>query len=102
MKKILLALLLISVSSIAEEIKVHVPGMVCQMCVQGMQKQFGSAVKNVEKDIIVDLDTKIVTVKTKSKLSDEEIKKRVQNAGYNAEKIIRVAKKEILKLKTKQ
>ena len=99
MKKLLLALLLTSASMFAEEIKVHVPGMVCQMCVQGMQKQFKSAVINAEKDVSVDLDKKIVTVNTKEVLTDEEIKKRVQNAGYNAEKIIRVAKIETLKPK---
>ncbi len=99
MKKLIFTLLLLSFSSIAEEIQVHVPGMVCQMCVQGMQKQFKSVVENVEKDISVDLDTKIVTVKTKSEISDEDIKKRVQDAGYNAEKIIRVVKTQTLKPK---
>jgi len=100
MKKLMLTLLCLLASiSVAEEIRVHVPGMVCQMCVQGMQKQFKSAVENVEKDIAVDLDTKMVTVKTKKKLTDEDIKKRVQNAGYNAEKIIRVAKIEKLPIK---
>lgn len=90
MRMLILTLLLSSSVAMAEKIKVHVPGMVCQMCVHGMQKQFKSAVKNAEKDVQVDLDTKIVTVNTVGVLSDEDIKERVKNAGYNAEKIERL------------
>jgi copper chaperone CopZ len=81
----------------AETVKIFVPGMVCQMCVQGMQKQFKSTVKNPEQDVLVDLDTKMVTLKTISPITDEDIKQRVQNAGYNAEKIQRIDEKSISK-----
>lgn len=89
--RILLFLTLLSPYFVqAETVKIHVPGMVCQMCVQGMQKQFGNAVKDKEKDILVDLDTKVVTVKTLNPITDEDIKKRVNNAGYNAKTITRI------------
>lgn len=87
MKKLILILILLPTLAFAEKIVVDVPGMVCQMCVQGMQKNFKTAVENPEKDVIVDLDKKTVTVTLKEKISEKEIKKRVADAGYNAEKI---------------
>lgn len=90
MKSMLLLLLMVPFLAFGETVKIHVPGMVCQMCVQGMQAQFKDVVKDKEKDIDVDLDTKIVIVKTIDSISDEAIKERVQNAGYNAEKIERI------------
>ncbi len=64
--------------------------MVCQMCVQGMKSQFKSAVKDTQKDVLVDLDKKIVTVNTIKPMSDKEIEKRVKDAGYNAKAITRL------------
>lgn len=87
MKGLLLALLLVPSFAFAEKVVVKVPGMVCQMCVQGMKKNFKSAVVNPDKDVVVDLDKKTVTVDLKNKISDDEIKERVRNAGYNAEEI---------------
>lgn len=88
MKTVLVLLMLISVNVYAAKVTVTVPGMVCQMCVQGMKKNFKSAVENPDKDVIVDLDKKTVTVSLKEKISDEEIKKRVNDAGYNAKEIV--------------
>ncbi len=99
MIKIIISLFFIAFSTKAETIKVHVPGMVCQMCVQGMQKQFKSAVNDAETDVQVDLDEKIVTLKTKVPITDDDIKKRVQNAGYNAKRIIRIDKLPTIKAK---
>jgi copper chaperone CopZ len=87
MKKLLLLLIMIPSFAFANKIVVEVPGMVCQMCVQGMQKNFSSAVDNPQKDVVVDLDAKTVTVKLNKKISDQEIKKRVRDAGYNAKNI---------------
>lgn len=87
MKKILILTLLISLPAFAEKVVVEVPGMVCQMCVQGMKKNFKEVVENADKDVMVDLDKKTVTVNLKAKISDKEVKERVANAGYNAEKI---------------
>lgn len=87
MKTIALILTLMSFGVLAETVVIKVPGMVCQMCVQGMKKNFKSAVTDPDKDVIVDLDNKTVTVSLKSKISDEEIQKRVNDAGYNAKEI---------------
>lgn len=87
MKFILAIMLSLSLNVFAEKVIVEVPGMVCQMCVQGMKKNFKTAVENAEKDVVVDLDKKTVTVDLKEKISEEEIKKRVNDAGYNAKSI---------------
>lgn len=81
-------MVLISFNAFAEKVIVTVPGMVCQMCVQGMKKNFKTAVENADKDVVVDLDKKTVTVNLKAKISDDEIKKRVNDAGYNAKEIV--------------
>jgi copper chaperone CopZ len=87
MKALLLLILLLPLQVFAQKIVVDVPGMVCQMCVQGMKKNFKTAVVNADKDVIVDLDKKTVTVNLKKKISEDEIKERVKDAGYNAKKI---------------
>ena len=87
MKKLFLILLVLPILSFAKTIKVEVPGMVCQMCVQGMKKNFSEVVKDAKDDVKVNLETKIVTVKLSKEISEDEIKERVKNAGYNAKKI---------------
>ena len=87
MKYLIVSLFAINLAFPSEKIKVEVPGMVCQMCVQGMRKNFKSAVENPDKDVIVDLDKKTVTVTLKKEISEDEIKQRVKDAGYNAKKI---------------
>ena len=87
MLRLILLTALISSFAMAEKVVVKVPGMVCQMCVQGMKKNFKSAVNNPDKDVIVSLDDKTVTVNLKKKITDEEIKQRVKDAGYNAKTI---------------
>ena len=89
MKKILFVLCFLPLLAFGEKVVVDVPGMVCQMCVQGMQKSFKSTVVNPEQDVVVDLDKKTVTIQLAKSLTDEEIKKRVNNAGYNVKKIKR-------------
>ena len=79
-----------SAKIVKSRIVVSVPGMVCQMCVQGMKKAFKDCVKDPEKDISVNLDTKQVTLNPNKKLPDSEIKKRIKNAGYNAKDIKRI------------
>lgn len=74
-------------SVFAQKVVVDVPGMVCQMCVFGMKKNFKSAVNDAEKDVVVDLEKKTVTLNLKQKITDEEIKNRVKDAGYEAKKI---------------
>lgn len=74
----------------AHQVVVSVPGMVCQMCVHGMRKVFKDSVRNAEKDVQVDLGKKTVTLNLVTALSDQEIKKRVVQAGYTADKIQRL------------
>ena len=83
----LLCLLFSNISFSQVKVKVDVPGMVCQMCVFGMKKNFSEVVNDKEKDVLVDLENKTVTVHLKEKISDDEIKKRVNDAGYNAHTI---------------
>ncbi len=86
----LILFLSIFVSKIAfsqVKVLVDVPGMVCQMCVFGMKKNFSEVVTDKEKDVIVDLEKKTVMLNLKQKISEDEIKKRVNDAGYNAQTI---------------
>lgn len=69
---------------------VSVPGMVCQMCVHGMRKVFKDSVQNAEKDVQVDLGKKTVTLNLLTALSDDDIKKKVVQAGYKVDKITRL------------
>lgn len=97
MKEILLSLLLLMsgpLLALPQQVVVTVPGMVCQMCVQGMKKAFKDVVQDPDKDIIVDLNTKQVKLNLKVNLSDDEIKKRVADTAYNVKKIERIATKK--------
>ena len=88
MKLFVLISLLFSTTAFSQvKVKVDVPGMVCQMCVFGMKKNFSEVVEDKETDVIVDLEKKTVTLNLKEKISDEEVKRRVSDAGYNAETI---------------
>lgn len=78
----------------AGQVSVHVPGMVCQMCVQGMRKAFKDVVTTPDKDITVDLEAKMVHLNLKSTLNDDEIKKRIRSTGYKAKSIERKKKSD--------
>ena len=73
----------------AQSVTMTIPGAVCSMCLRGMQKVFKDAVKNPETDVNLDLNTKKLRLNLSVALSNQEIKKRVASAGYNAENIIR-------------
>ena len=89
MKKFIsIVLLLSSLSVFAQKsVLIHVPGMVCQMCVQGMQRGFSDVVESPEDDIIVDLSKKTVHLKLKKEITEEFIKQTVKDAGYNVSEI---------------
>ncbi|MCB1198297.1 MAG: heavy-metal-associated domain-containing protein [Deltaproteobacteria bacterium] len=90
-KMILLFLILcIPFTALAETVKVFVPGMVCPLCLVGIQKQFKKDVENPKKDVLLDLENKIVTIHTKKKLSDAAIKQKIKNSGYEVKSIERV------------
>ncbi len=90
MKKAVVALLcFVSLSAFAGEINVKVSGMVCSMCAQGIKKKF-SKIEFV-KDINVNLDNKIVIIKTEEgrEISDQQINDVIKEAGYNVANIER-------------
>lgn len=84
-----LALSLLSAPAFAKTIGVHVNGMVCSFCGQGITKKFASRpeVKKVE----VSLKDKIVKLELEDKtdIPDEEIQKILKESGYQVEKIAR-------------
>lgn len=85
----LLVSLFFTIQGFAKELKIHVNGMVCSFCGQGISKKFNER-EEVEK-IDVSLKDKVVTITTKEgkDLKDEEIKSILKDAGYTVEKIER-------------
>ncbi len=80
---------LIAVSAQAETIVANVNGMVCAMCVTGIEKSFR---KQAAVDAVkVDLATKKVTVQVKSgqSMDDALVTKTIVNAGYAVTGIVR-------------
>ncbi len=69
----------------AGEINVNVKGMVCGFCAQGIEKKLKSdpSVKSVK----IDLETKNVNVvmKDESDISNDDLKKILQDSGFNIE-----------------
>jgi len=89
MRSLLLAVLVLSTTvapliAAAEEVVVTVNGLVCGFCAQGLKKTF-SQIEAVS-DIQVDLGEKKVTIALKEgkKISDDEVRKLITDAGYTA------------------
>jgi copper chaperone CopZ len=89
MKKLMIAvsILIFSMSVFAKDITVHVKGMVCGFCAQGIEKKF-KALPEVE-TVQVSLEKKTVVVKTKDNkdISNETINQILTDSGYNVENI---------------
>lgn len=84
-----LALLLISVSAMAETIEMKVNGLVCAFCAQGIEKTFR---KNpVVTDVVVSLEDRLVAVEvTPGKdIPDQELRKALTDTGYDVKEISR-------------
>jgi copper chaperone CopZ len=81
--------LFLSTSSWAASATMHVKGMVCAFCAQGIKKQFSKEAA-VEK-IIVDLDHMLVTAEFKkgADIPDEKLRTLISKAGFSVEKIER-------------
>ena len=82
--KIIFLTLLIAFNTFAFTAKVNIPGMVCQMCVQGINKQFDEI---VDEKIVFNLEEKYILLKMKEKIKDSDIRKRIRDAGYRAKDI---------------
>jgi len=94
MKKIILGLILCFAPTLlfAETLKIYIPGMVCPLCLVGVQKQFKKDVADPKNDIVFDLESKIVTIVNTNKiLSDKEINKKIKRSGYEAKSIERLS-----------
>ncbi|MCB0326761.1 MAG: hypothetical protein KDD52_03995 [Bdellovibrionales bacterium] len=92
MKKLFFIFVILGFSSsvVAETIKAHVPGMVCPLCLVGIQKQFKKDVEDPKRDIVLDLENKTVTIYTKQNISDNKIKKKIKDGGYKVQSIERI------------
>ena len=93
MKKIFLYIVLslsfFSTQLFAKELKVHVNGMVCGFCAQGITKKF-NAREEISK-VNVNLKDKLVLLSTKDgkDIKDEDIRSILKDAGFSVEKIER-------------
>ena len=90
MRKIFLTLSIIFSSPVfAKDITVHVKGMVCGFCAQGIEKKF-KAMSEVD-SVQVSLEKKTVVVKTKDDkdIPDKTINQVLTDSGYNVEEIKR-------------
>lgn len=76
--KVFLFAVLFALPVFAGETTVGVKGMVCSMCAQGIEKKFAEA---GAENVTVNFDEKEVVITGKD-LTDEEIKKIVEWAGY--------------------
>ena len=88
---ILIATILIGMAgpAAAESITISVNGLVCGFCAAGIEKIFRS--QPAIEDVIVDLESKRVSVRTKSPqtLDDAAITDLITNAGYTVTHIAR-------------
>ena len=87
--KILILAVLIPSVGVAKTVEVHVNGMVCAFCGQGITKKL-SARPEVKK-VDVSLKDKIVKIDLVENrdLKDSEIEKILKDSGYQVEKIQR-------------
>jgi len=83
--------ILVSATALAapKMLTVHVNGMVCQFCSQGITKKF-KANESVE-NVHVDMDKKEVhlTLKDGKDLTDAQITETIRDSGVNVDKIVR-------------
>ena len=79
----LFVLTLMPMSVWAESYTLTVEGMVCDFCVQGIEKKLNKEFKDQKiKDINVDLNNKTVTFDA-DKIDQEKLKELIKSAGYN-------------------
>ncbi|MGE0764281.1 MAG: heavy-metal-associated domain-containing protein [Bdellovibrionales bacterium] len=85
---IAIVLMLFNQMAFAKQAKVHVNGMVCAFCSQGITKGF-KEFPEVEK-VDVSMESKIITVALKEgqQLSDNQISEVITKAGVTVDKIV--------------
>ena len=84
-----LALLLMSVSAMAETIEMKVNGLVCAFCAQGIEKTFRK--NRVVTDVVVSLEDRLVAVEVTpgNDIPDQELRKTLTDTGYDVKEISR-------------
>lgn len=68
---------------------VHVKGMVCAFCAQGLTKTFNGQTGVSKVDVRLDKKTVNVSLKHGEEITDDRIKELITDAGFNVEKIDR-------------
>lgn len=72
------------------EIQIHVKGMVCGFCAQGLKKKFSS--NEAVETLSISLEKRLVRlfVKDQPAITDEDIRRTVEKAGFKVESIERL------------
>ncbi len=86
---ICLVLLTLSSSIWAGNISVNVKGMSCQMCVKKIKHEFVKLGKTESVEVDVEKGLATLSEKKDVKLTDDEIKQLIKNAGYEVTEIKR-------------
>jgi copper chaperone CopZ len=82
-------LLALTASSTAATIEMTVNGLVCAFCAQGIEKKLKKFPATTE--VVVNLEQRLVVVALKDgkDISDEDLRKALQDAGYTVKAIVR-------------
>ena len=99
MKKIIIIISILSIFNLnyAKETYnayVKVTGLVCSFCAQGIQKSFDK--KDSISFVDINMDSKLVTLKSTKQLNDDFIITTIQNSGYNVDHIFYDKKPDVL------
>ncbi len=75
----------------AHSVRVEVNGLVCAFCAQGIRRTFNR--ESATADILVSLENRLVALEFKPgmQISDEQITKRLTDAGYSVVSISHVS-----------
>ncbi len=92
MKKILLTLLILTISSPAfagTKLIAHTEGMVCDFCVRGIEKMLGKKDEVESIEVSMDNQTVIVNLHDGKNLSDDEVLQIILDNGVSALRVER-------------
>lgn len=84
--------LMASGAASAGTIEMKVNGLVCGFCAQGIEKTLRKM--SATTDVVVNLEHRLVAVATRDgqDIADAELKKALQDAGYDVKEIVRTAR----------
>src|SRR5271169_4485135 len=90
LRNVLISILIAASASVqAATIEMHVNGLVCAFCAQGIEKQLRKFPATA--DVVVSLEQKLVAVALKDgqDISDTDLRRALTNAGYTVKTIQR-------------